>query len=107
MNAVLTGFSNQLLLSQIWVKLNLEHGRLDLGVVKNLLDLVGSDVAEADVADKAVSHELLHGLPCLLIGDTSVEFHFWGCAIDRSGPLGRICGLNRNEGLMDWEVNQV
>lgn len=88
------------------MQFDLEHGGLDLGVVQNLLDLVCSDIAEANVADKAVSHELLHSLPCLLIGNTSVKFHLL-CSIDRSGPLGRICGLNGNEGLMDWEVDQV
>ena len=89
---------------------HLENSWFDCSIVEHLSNLLSSNVAESDVADKTLSYKSLHSLPCLLVCHTRIKYHL-GCAtvqvLIEVDPLRWIKLLNGHEWLSDWEVNQV
>lgn len=51
----------------------LDDCRLNLCVFKNITDLAARNVAHTDVADEALTDELLHSFPSLLVGHVRVD----------------------------------
>ena len=90
--------------------LNLKHSGFDRCIVEHLLDLHCANIAEANITDESFSHEGLHSLPCLLVGDTSVENHPRFSSIHARivvDPFRRISRLDWDERLRNREMNQV
>lgn len=90
--------------------LNLEHGWLDSSIAKYLANHRSADIAESNVADKTFSHEFFHGLPSLMVRNSSVKNHSVFASIDLLvfvNPLRRVFGLDRHELQSDREVNEV
>jgi hypothetical protein len=59
------------------MQLNLKDCWLDFAVLQHLLQHVGSDVANTDVAHKSFRNELLHRLVSHLVSHTFSELHSW------------------------------
>jgi len=57
----------------MWVNFVLDDCWLDLCVFKDITDLAGCNIADTDVANEALAHELLHGLPSLLVGHAVIN----------------------------------
>lgn len=102
--SVLPRISEQLLLGEEGVQLDLEDGGLDLGVLEDIVDLVGVDVAAADVSREFLLDEGLHCVPGVLVASLRIENHLLVIGVH---PLGRVLALDGHELLSDGEVNQV
>jgi len=90
----------------VGMRLDLENGRLDLGVLKYLAKHGGADVAAAYVTYEALCDELLHGLIGLLVSNTSViKVHGWFLFTRVKQPLCWVSCLDGNKFERDWEVN--
>ena len=61
--------------------LDLEHGRLDCGVVEHLSEHHGVDVADADVLGESLALKSLHSFVSLLVSASVVEDNLWFAAI--------------------------
>jgi len=102
--SILLSISEELLLSIEGVQLDLQHGRLNLSVLQDIVDLAGVDVAAADVSRHLVVNERLHCVPGVLVASLIVENHRVVIGVH---PLRRILALNSHELLGNGEVNQV
>ena len=90
--------------------LYLKYGWLDSSKAEHLANHSGADIAESNVAHKAFSHEFFHGLPSLLVRNSSVQNHSVFASIDllvKVNPLRRVFALDRHELQSDREVNEV
>ena len=68
-NGGVTHEVDQILLNVVGVHLDLEDSGLDAGVSQKVHYKGSHEVGNANVLDKALVHELLHGLPGFLKGD--------------------------------------
>jgi len=87
--------------------LYLENRWLYLSVLDNVNNLNTANVAHTDVSYEAVSHELFHSFPSLLVGNSVVGFHSWICRLRVMNPLWGISYSRVNVFERDWEMNQV
>ena len=109
-DSLLLAHSEEIGLWQVWVHLDLEHGRLDCGVVEHLPEHHSVDVADTDVLGESLALESLHSLVSLLVSACGVENNLWFAAIQgwvEAEPLGWILLLDGDELEGDGEMNQV
>ena len=108
--SLLLAHSEEIGLWQVWVHLDLEHGRLDCGVVEHLPEHHSVEVADANVLGESLALESLHSLVRLLVSARGVENNLWFAAIQswiEAEPLGRVLLLDGDELEGDREMNQV
>ena len=94
----------------VWVNLDLKHGWLDLSIAKALSDHGRVDVADTDVTDETLSHELFHSMVSLLVRHSVVNDHLGSAAGDGwvvVNPLSWVFILNWHELQSNWEVDEV
>ena len=94
----------------IRVHFNLKHGWFDLSIGHALADHGRVDVADTNVTNETLSHELFHSMVSLLVRHSSVKDHLGSAAGDLwvvVNPLRWVSILNWHEGQCDWEVDEV
>ena len=109
-DSLLLAHSEEISLWKVWVHLDLEHGRLDCGVVEHLSEHLSVDIADSNVLGESFALESLHSLVSLLVSACVVEDNLWFAAIQgwvEAEPLGRILLLDGDELEGDREMNQV
>ena len=89
---------------------DLKHSWFDLAIAHAFTDHGRVDIANTDVTDETLSHELFHSMVSLFIGHSVVNDHLGGASGDLwvvVNPLRWVLILNWHERQCDWEVNQV
>ena len=94
-------------LREIWVMLDLEGGRLDLGIPKEIHDQLSVEVADANALGKTILGQALHRGPRLL--DGGVPGHDFLAVIGEAGrvPYGRVDVFQRDGEVHDVQVKVV
>lgn len=101
-DALLLGEADELGLLKVGVKLDLEGGRADLGVLEHVVESLGLEVGDTDGLGKTLLNESLHGLPGLLVGGLGPADLLLAVVV----PAGRVADLGVDVLEGDGEVDQ-
>lgn len=100
-NALLLGQLDEGLLNKVWVVLDLENGRADLGISEKIQDQSALEVGNTDALCKLVVDQRLHSRPCLLDGRVAELV----ILLSVVGPSWWVADLRVDVFQGDWEVD--
>jgi hypothetical protein len=103
-DTLLTAESQELILGEIWVHLNLKYCWFDRRVVDDITDQSCSDIAHTDISNETFLDQLFHCSPGFLVRDI-VFLHAW--LVSSVVPARWVAGLERDEFQSDREMDQV